>query len=243
MVSNITNPFKSYKKVTMKKLRQRSEDFTKKFDRLTLKDMIQATDNRITIREVLEMRRLYNIKMPEDATFMQRMLVFPPITPKRYVWHVGKAFDYPRYPDESPCFSIATEGLKSSYGKNDRHVVFANNNAEHCSHFFPFVDFSYADPRDPSINYWRIDTYAFEAEWYVDPNLLYIVPCMSKNPTDYICTPSDIPAHALKLYHYPKELFEHTDPKRRQYCCIYDIRLLEPDKRVNWWISRKMQAA
>jgi len=226
----------------MKQLRQRNEDFTKQFDRLTLKDMILATDNRITIREVLEMRRLYNIKMPEDATFMQRMLVFPPITPKRYVWHVGN-YNYPGCPGYSPCFSIATEGLKSSFGKNDRQVVFANNNFDYCSSFFPFVDFSDADPRDPRINYWRIDTHAFDAIWYIDPNLLYALHYLSDNPTDYICTPSDIPAHALKLYHYPRALFEHTDPKRRWDIAIYDIRFLEPDKRVNWWISRKIQAA
>jgi hypothetical protein len=226
----------------MKKIRQRNEDFANHFNRLTLNDIMLFTDKSVSIKEILEIKKLFKRRTPEYGDFLQRMLEFPPITPKRYVWHVGGA-PYYRGCSDLQCFSIAIEGIKSRNGQYDHQVVFANNNSYHCSRFFPFIDDFNSDPKDPCVDYWRIDTHAFEAEWYVDPNMQDLMPFFYDDPTDYICTPADIPAHALQLYHYPEALFKHHDPQSLLDYSIYDTRVLVPDDRVNWWINRKLQAA
>jgi len=121
--------------------------------------------------------------------------------------------------------------------------VFANNNSYYYNRFFPFIDDLCSDPCDPVVDYWRIDTHAFDAKWYIDPNMLGLLTLYYDDPTDYICTSADIPAHALKLFHYPEKLHAHFDPQTLLDYCIYDIRVLEPDNIVNWWIRKKAFAA
>ncbi len=225
----------------MKKIRQRNQDFANQFNNLTLKDTIQTTDKSISIiNQILEIKRIYNIKTPKNVSFLQRMLELPSIIPKRYVWHVGGGQHHLGGSDVET-FSIATEGFKSGFGKYN--VVFANNNSYYYNRFFPFIDDLVSDPLDPSVDYWRIDTHAFDAKWYVDPNMLGLLTLYYDDPTDYICTSADIPAHALKLFHYPEKLYKHYDPQSLLDYCIYDTRVLEPDNRVNWWIRKKALAA
>ena len=227
----------------MRKIRQRNQDFANQFNRLTLKDLIRISDNSDKeIKEILEIRNRYKLKTSNEIDFLQQMMELPPITPRRYVWHVGSAPWYRRHSSVEQ-YSIATEGLKCSCSRPSFNAVFANNNSFHYTRFFPFIDDIVLEPCDPAVDYWRIDTYAFEAKWYVDPNMMYLLRLYYDDPSDYICTPDDVPPHALKLFHYPEHLYKHWNPQSFFDYSLYDVRVLEPDDRINWWIRKKTLAA
>jgi hypothetical protein len=90
-------------------------------------------------------------------------------------------------------------------------------------------------------DFWRIDTRAFQANWHSDPNVIQKEndPCWR----NYICTATDIPSHALKLYKVFPGIFLSKLSENMKTKTIFPVSLLQPVDNVNNWIKRQKQAA
>lgn len=100
-------------------------------------------------------------------------------------------------------------------------------------------------------SYWRIDTRAFKAQWYVDPYMKN--DCASGYAgvlKNYICTDTDIPLHALKNFTFSRERFENRNPIIRSvegvssyYSLENDFDTLVPNDVINGFMQRQMRKA
>lgn len=242
----------------MKNLRQRNEDFTKQFDRLTLKDMILKKNiveaNRQTKKSPTKFNSL-------EDNFLARMLELDPIVPMRYVWHVdavlySNGFFYSDKNNDFKRFSIADQGLICK--NNDLNAIFANNGLSSIGSFFPFVDDSFdgwmfraglredMTPYMFGMDFWRIDTHAFNAKWYIDPNIKNdaIRSTKGERPINYICTPTNVPSRALTMFTFNMDMYIRELPKLiMTNSPLFPVSLLKPFDRVNRWIRKKTLAA
>lgn len=196
-----------------------------------------------------------SIKLKSAGTdFFTRMKEQETITPVRFVWHVAVCRDHLNHDLER--FSIATEGLKCDCS-NDK-VIFANNALFSITDFYPFFfDFCiWPESTDPLMNlirkeleeplllsdFWRIDTYALNAEWRIDPNMK--TERHVKIEQNYICTPMNIPPYALRMYKIIPAIFRaKVTENRKNGSTVFPLSMLKSDERVNNWIKRNIKAA
>ena len=130
-----------------------------------------------------------------------------PIRPRRYVYHLDYGRGRRRRNDmEFYKYKRLNITLNGLYGKDQGNPgVWANNQMENIFNLYPVnIDGFGMSLKEIlewvlSFDVWRIDTHAFEAQWYVDPNHML---------TDYyqkekwVFTESSVPPHALKLFHF-----------------------------------------
>ena len=133
------------------------------------------------------------------STYLKEQMIIP----MRYVWHVSRQHNRS---------SIQTKGIIK---RNEYSGVFAN-------HFKPThetIGLMWPLPIDGFdcagidlntfyrlYDFWRIDTRAYEAEWRTDPFLRNDLKAYHlRTPQDYLCSLTEIPPHALKLYRYRGE--------------------------------------
>jgi hypothetical protein len=122
------------------------------------------------------------------------------IKPDRFIWHLT-------IPENRG--SIKRNGILKGH---HNYAVFANNiiPAEESMMLFWPLPIDLYDHWKISLvefyalyDFWRIDTHAFEAEWRIDPVLAKDLKAyFLESPSHYICTRSNIPPDALKLYRY-----------------------------------------
>lgn len=186
-------------------------------------------------------------------SYIQRMLELEPIVPNRFVWHVT-------YPccdgiDNLKRFAIASEGLKVRYSRCGGAIC-AHNRLSSISDFYPFIiDYdSFTDtfggfPAPSSSvlysDFWRIDTRSYRGKWYIDPNMKDDCSIYSNtHPINYICTPEDVPAHALKLFKLKMDVFlANKEQLEFSNSPLLSPSLLRPNYTVNGWVHRKILAA
>ncbi len=223
--------------------------FSGRFDSITLHDLVSK---RKTNNQKADVRN--NSLFPEarftkfktlEKDFVKRLSAQEVIMPNRFVWHVC---------DEGNTslknFSIVKDGLLTSF--SELHVVFANNNLYDIAHFYPFCVHSLFTPdyaeqgKDRVLEFgkywldsvfWRIDTYAFHAEWRIDPNMR--ADGYEKECANYICTTRDIPAHALKAFRLMPGKFLLPAPVNAQVAQeALPLFLLSPDQTINSWLDK-----
>ena len=239
----------------MKTKTYKNRDFSSRIDHLTLKDIIKKKayiEKAFIASEPIDYESL-------RKNFIPRMLQQEIIKPDRYIWHVAE----PKFgmDHELNRFTIATEGLKGEYSKYK--AVFANNGLVFLQHFYPFLfEFMFDMNRDSPLNqtditpsyivlhsdFWRIDTRAFNAEWHIDPNMKVegIVEDDRSCLTDrnYICTISDIPPHALRLYKVRLEVYISKLTYNLLTCSsLFPVSILTPDLKVDYWLIRNKKVA
>ncbi len=122
------------------------------------------------------------------------------VTPNRYIWHVSPIRNRE---------SIAENGIHKS---NMDGAVFANNfhpQNRNIVLMWPFPIDSYDHPSMSDLefyslyDFWRIDTFAYSAEWRIDPNLKSDLDAYNlRSVNDYVCSLSNVPKKALRLYKY-----------------------------------------
>lgn len=151
--------------------------------------------------------------------------------PGKYVYHltpshpIEKEYDVYYYKR----LSIVLEGLHGS--DKGLRGVWANNQLENIFRLYPMtIDAIGMDNIDLlhwiySHDVWRIDTTAFNATWYIDPNFMLTE---GEYIREYVFTESSVPPHALKLYRFNLD----------EYNFLYVNRLklnfsLDPVKEVN----------
>jgi hypothetical protein len=241
----------------MKTNTYKNRDFSSRIDHLTLKDIIQKKKNTFIEKTFLASEPIEFESLKKK--FIPRMLQQEIIKPDRYIWHVAE----PKISKDHILnrFSIATEGLKCEYSKYK--AIFANNSLIFLHYFYPFVfEFMLDMNRDSPLNqtditpsyivlhsdFWRIDTHAFRAEWHIDPNMKVegIVEDDRSYLTDrnYICTISDIPPHALRLYKVRLEVYiSKLTYNFLTYSSLFPVSILTPDPKVDYWLNRNKKAA
>jgi len=96
--------------------------------------------------------------------------------------------------------------MKGLYGIDQGNQgVWANNQMENIFCLYPInIDGFGMSQREIlewpySFDVWRIDTRAFRAKWYIDPNHMLTHYDMKEN---WVFTESSVPPHALKLFHF-----------------------------------------
>jgi hypothetical protein len=139
-----------------------------------------------------------------------------PIRPKRYVYHLtsGRRVSGESEYHDFKRLNIALKGL---YGKDYfREGVWANNQMHSIWNLYPInIDGTFMETKQAlswihSFDVWRIDTRAFNAQWYIDPNHMLSHFDMKEN---WVFTENSVPAYALKLYHFQMNEYEflHVD--------------------------------
>lgn len=181
----------------MKRKNFKYKDFSKRFDYLTLRHLIDLDP----VDEYIDFGDY--VALPFETKFNKAEI----IKPNRFVWHVTSR----HYRDE-----ISRIGLLS----NREDVVYANNQSHSPGVFWPFpIDLyhwhwgiSYEEHMS-AYDFWRIDTHVFKAEWRVDPHLLMEYDVYGGiSPYHYICTKSNIPLRAIQLFQFnPEEKFIYTN--------------------------------
>ena len=161
------------------------------------------------------------------------------ILPSRYVWHVSKAmFECDKLLNR---WSILNKGLCfkapcSVCGEQDSYI-YAHNCIETISmlDMYPiFVDFytgkmELHEKRYPSIfhkltewscltiyDFYRIDTLAFNAEWWIDPLIHHEIKqgyWGNARPENYVYTNVEVPPHAIKVFSFDEFRFRDLGPK------------------------------
>jgi len=244
----------------MKTRNYKNSDFSYQFDNITLDDLFQKKRpkesnkrmlNKIT--SIITRKNDYGTWADLCESYIQRMLELAPIVPNRYIWHVT-------YPccdgiDNLRSFAIASEGLKVRYSRCG-NAICAHNRLYSISKFYPFIidgdsfteKFGGFPAPSSSVLYsdfWRIDTLAYKGKWYIDPNMKDDSSIYSDtHPVNYICTPEDVPARALKLYKLTMDVFlDNLQQLEETNYPLLSISLLRPDDRVNEWVGRKRIAA
>jgi hypothetical protein len=197
-------------------------------------------------KTVLSMPKLY-VNEPHRIEFMSRL---KSVVPDRFVWHI-------KYANLIQDISIAESGLvKGKYG-----MVFANSFLTKFYDTYPYcidsmweLDHIPVEEKGSCFNifsYWRIDTRAFKAQWFVDPCMrLDCEVSFSGVPKNYICTDTDIPLHALKNFTFSRERFENRNPIIRSvegvssyYSLENDFDTLVPNEVINGFMQRQMRKA
>jgi hypothetical protein len=122
------------------------------------------------------------------------------IKPARFVWHVT-------IPENRG--SIKRNGILKGH---HNYAVFANNiiPAEESMMLFWPLPIDHYDHWNLSLaefyalyDFWRIDTHTFDAEWRIDPSLAKDLSAYQlESKRHYICTRSNIPSDALRLFRY-----------------------------------------
>ena len=232
----------------------KNRDFSCQFDNITLSDILKQTNKKEPGKQ--PKKSAFSFNTLED-NFLERMLELKPIVPNRYVWHVGR--EVYSYPDiEFDRFSIVSEGLLCR--KSRCNAVFANNALTSIGSFFPFVDDglnclmfrdSFREDMTPYFDlverdFWRIDTQAFNARWYIDPNLKDDANKSVKGESqiNYICTTTDIPPHAIRLYTFDEDAYIKNLPKLMMTnSFLFPLNLLKLYDKQFEWVRRMRPAA
>lgn len=215
----------------MKTKTYKNRDFSSQFDHLTLHDIVSKKNHKkeLTVRPNLSLFPMTKEKpfWSLDENFHERRMAQDLIIPNRFVWHVSYELN-----TALTNFSIAKDGLLVSKGRYN--AVFANNNLFYTGCFYPFCAFE-GDMFDST--FWRIDTYAFKAEWRIDPNMLE--ECDDLSPSNFICTTNNIPPFALKAFRMLELDYYLQPPSARNRGDLRTpIYLLSPDPKVNFWLSK-----
>lgn len=133
---------------------------------------------------------------------MNEITSLKPIKPNRFVWHVTvKSLEID--------LSIAYEGLIAYF----RGSVFAHNGLADFYDMYNIVFFETGNVSHlPDVagavcsvfSYWRIDTSLLPFDWYIDPLMEndHKVCHHGAKAHNFICTPNNIPPHALKLFDF-----------------------------------------
>ncbi len=232
----------------------KNRDFSYQFDNITLSDILKKTNNKEPKNQ--PPKSAFSFNTLED-NFLERMLELKPIVPNRYVWHVGgEVYSYPAI--EFDRISIVTEGLLCK--KSLFNAVFANNGLTSIGSFFPFVDDwldfhmfrdSFREDMTPYYDilerdFWRIDTQAFNAKWYIDPNLKNDANKSTKGESqiNYICTITDIPPHAIRLYTFNEDAYiKHLPKLMMTNSSLFPLTLLKLYDKQFEWVRRRRPAA
>lgn len=167
------------------------------------------------------------------------------VKPARFVWHVTSL----RLLKD---LSIAEAGIvRGMYG-----MVFANSFLTDFRDMYPYCidrmwDFDDIPLHERSscfniYSYWRIDTKAFNGQWYIDPNMEYDYECTYNGmPRNYICTDSDIPVSALKNFTFSRQNFENREPivcmadgAGSYFSLVNDFDTLVPNEAVNRYMRK-----
>jgi hypothetical protein len=163
----------------------------------------------------------------------------------RYVWHIKPC-------DPSSALSIAEQGL---IGKKE-NLVFAHNNLRLLEDSYPyFIDcydfMMYRDIKPKEFfsvyEYWRIDTSLLDFDWFIDPYMVEDISVYCSrfaSVENFICTPNNIPPHALKLFNFVYSRYLDR-PTRVQYfegavCaspCRNDFDTLVYNHQINGFIN------
>ena len=115
------------------------------------------------------------------------------IIPERYVWHVTSPKNRR---------SIIRLGINPNFSKHN--CVFANNQSFNIKFFFPFCVETYFKNYYSSdlleFDFWRIDTTKFNADFYIDPNMMKGPKEFMGDEKYFITTESRIPSNAIELF-------------------------------------------
>jgi hypothetical protein len=134
-----------------------------------------------------------------------------PFRPQRFVYHLTPGYKETCDEMKTPPFkrlSILLEGLHGSDAGTQG--VWANNQMSNLWNLYPInIDsIMYFDKTDllmyiNSFDIWQIDTEAFKAKWFIDPNHMLSDP---KDMRDWVFTESSVPPHALKLFRFKVDI-------------------------------------
>ena len=161
----------------------------------------------------------------------------------RYVWHITPSF-------QSSALSIAEEGLI----KNE--FVFAHNNLRRLGDSYPYfidsLDMMMSNDLEDkdfflAYDYWRIDTSLLDFDWFIDPYMVEDISIYCSrfaSLQNYVCTPNDIPPHALTLFNFDNSRYL-SRPTRVKYYegsasalpCRSDFDTLVYDNSINGFIK------
>lgn len=244
----------------MKTRNLKNRDFSNQFDHITLDDIFQKERQKESNKgmlnktpSIITRKNDYGTWADSCDSYIQRMLELDPIVPNRYVWHVTYPCCDGIYNLRS--FAIASDGLKVRYSRCGGAIC-AHNRLYSISDFYPFIiDYdaftdSFGGIQAPSSrvlysDFWRIDTHAYKGKWYIDPNMKDDCSIYSNTyPVNYLCTPEDVPAHALKLYKLSIDVFLNNYQRLGEpNFSLLSLSLLRPDNKVNEWVLRKRNAA
>jgi|SRR5690554_4655113 len=174
----------------MKISKNYTSDFSKKFDTISLRDIINISkhkqsskvENKTNISHYNHSSKKNSV---EYLSFINKISEMPEIKPSRYVWHVASKKNRK---------SILNCGLLAN-SSPFKHV-FANDHII-INRFFPYV--VHCEYLENYEDFWRIDTHACSLQWRIDPNMAEETLKLG-HKHDYICTNSNIPHTALKLF-------------------------------------------
>ncbi len=118
---------------------------------------------------------------------------------------------------------IKKEGLKTS----DNWPVFAHNRIKKLTSMYPlWLDYTeryysiYNDKDEEDFrmlrwlkryDFWRIDTSVFDGPWFIDPVMREDLKSIKDPylvPSNYVCTPCDVPPESLTLFQFDSFLYE-----------------------------------
>ena len=143
-----------------------------------------------------------------------------PYKPKRYVYHLDCGVRRRKNDKEYYKYKRLNIALNGLYGKGQgTQGVWANNQMENIFNLYPINIDGYGMSDNEilewvlSFDVWRIDTHAFEAQWYVDPNHMLTDYYRKEN---WVFTESSVPPHALKLFHFKINEFEFLFKKANE---------------------------
>lgn len=161
-----------------------------------------------------------------------------PVQPKRYIYNLDYRSCSRKNDTEYYKYKRLNIALNGLYGK-DRGTqgVWANNQMENVFRLYPINLDGYGMSLKEillwlsGMDVWRIDTRAFDATWYIDPNHMLTHYDMKEN---WVFTESSVPPHALKLFHFNINEYEFLYNQ-----AVDGEGWLEPNKETNRLIEYK----
>jgi len=129
-----------------------------------------------------------------------------PFKPQRYVYHIDYGGRRSKNDAEYYKYKRLNIALRGLYGKDQgTQGVWANNQMENIFQLYPINIDGFGMSVNEilewvlSFDVWRIDTCAFNVQWYIDPNHMLTDYDMKEK---WVFTENSVPPHALKLYHF-----------------------------------------
>jgi hypothetical protein len=197
-------------------------------------------------KNVLSMPKVYE----NESRKIEFMNELKRVVPDRFVWHI-------KYSNLIQDISIAESGLiRGMHGMVFAHsfITKFRDTYPYCIDIYGELDHVPVHRRSSCFDiftYWRIDTRAFKAQWYVDPNMRHdCVLSYEGVPKNYICTDSDIPSHALKNFTFSRKRFENRTPiihsidgASSYFSIENDFDTLLPNGAINTYMERQLRKA